>query len=144
MVDPRSNSVRTAGSRYCARDCRRSRCTAKSSAIDELILMQQILQDRFDERLNLPVRIADPGHVGLSIKRRRERTAGWRRHDHARFRCNQIRTQIVRMTTMPGCDSPLDCEALHQRPQISHETVLPNRETIELTARRSVLIFKNA
>src|SRR5262249_57597743 len=70
-------------------------------------------------------------------------SGGGRRNGHAGIGSDEICAQIVRMTAMPGRDSPLFCKPLHERSQIRHKPILTNRETIELPARRRVLVFKN-
>src|SRR4051794_24333450 len=99
----------------CSRNCRtRSRCSAKSFAAVELIFLQQLLEDRLDERLQLSVAVSDPGHVCVGVERRLNLAATRRRYDHPGLFRDQLGAKIVGMATMTGRDASFFHESLHQ------------------------------
>src|SRR5260370_10998415 len=83
ISNPRSNSVRSDGSMCCGNCRSRAMWAARSVGDDESELMQQIVEDWFDERLELPICIADPGNIRFGVERRCDRAAGGRRYNHA-------------------------------------------------------------
>ena len=117
---------------------------AKSVGSDKSKLMQQVVEHWFDERLEMPICVPDPGDVGVRVEWRCERAAGWGRYNHAGLFGDQFGAQIVRMAAMAGGDAALCGKPLHKRAEVGDEAVLTGREAVKLAASTRILIFKNS
>ncbi len=119
-------------------------CWAISFVTDKAELAQQIVQDRFDDRLQFLIGVSNPGDVGVGIEPSIHRPAGGRGYDHARFFGDELRAKIVRVATVAGRDPPLFGKPLDERAEIGHKTVLADGEIVKLPAGAGVLIFEDA
>src|SRR6476661_8338264 len=129
---PGLKNERNATSVCCGSVCNRARCAAKSFGIDETVFMQQIVQNRFDERLKLSIGVTDPGNVRLGVEGSSQLPAVRRCHDHASFGSDEMGAQVVRMTAVAGRDAPSSGKPLDEWAKISNESVLADREVVEL------------
>jgi len=115
---------------------------AKSVVDDKFMLMQQVVENWFDERSKLLVCVPRPGDVRFRVERRGERAAGRRRYDHA---ASSAMRYVHRSYGWQQCRARCHVfgESLHQWTQIGDEAVLPDCEANELAARAGVLVFEH-
>src|SRR5215216_4458509 len=64
-------------------------------------------------------------------------------YDYAGFFCDELGTQVVRMAAVAERSAAGSNERLNEWAQIGHETILADRQVVNLSTSAGVLVFEN-